>query len=128
MIKFKRAMSALMDYFFIISAATTLVYIVTLGTGDISPFSLSVFLISALVLVILKDYLLKGASLGKRIFRIKVVKVDGSRFTLFDAVKRTLTLIALPPIELFMTTARTRRIGDKWAKTMIVPRNSTDNE
>ena len=117
---FKRAIAALVDFYIILAISSLLVAIVTLGKLTLTTFTTCLYLVSCLVLVVSKDFVFKNASVGKRIFNLRVVKEDGTKFTLVDAIKRTLPFILLLPIECVMLISRNKRIGDTWAKTSVV--------
>lgn len=75
----------------------------------------------AFVLLMFKDWLFfSGGSIGKQLMKIKVVKLDGSRLTLLDCVKRTLPC-AILPVETYFVLTGQDRLGDRWAGTDVVP-------
>lgn len=115
----KRILAAFIDFIVILFLSSFSVCIVTLGKMNTTPLSISSYFISYVLLLIIKDFIFKNASIGKRIFKIKVVKIDGTRLTLFDVLKRTLPLILLP-IELILMIINDKRMGDIWAKTLVI--------
>ena len=73
---------------------------------------------------------LAGATLGKWLFRIRVTSLEGQDITLTQSLKRNLLrLVDFFPFYLtgFLLVALTpshQRLGDLWAKTIVVPRKS----
>ena len=51
-----------------------------------TPFDILIYLLSSLYYVLMLYY--SGASLGKKLFRLKIVKADGGKITLIDAIYR----------------------------------------
>lgn len=117
-INIKRGISALIDFHISCILSSVVVFVVTLGKIEVFYISLTTYFISFFLFLMFKDILFKGASIGKRILRIKVEKTDGSKFTVSDAFKRTLTLI-LAPMEVPLLVGQNQRIGDIWAKTTV---------
>jgi len=72
-------------------------------------------------------------TLGKRLFNLEVVKVDGSRLTASDVLKRrifdSLELLFIPPIAFIaiLTNKNQQRIGDLLAKTMVATSSKSIN-
>ncbi|MGZ5246465.1 MAG: RDD family protein [Flavitalea sp.] len=68
----------------------------------------------------------EGMTLGKKITGLKVLKMDGSRYTYLDAFKRRVAdwidfaLLGLPAIIISMNTTYHQRLGDLWARTLVV--------
>lgn len=118
-IKLKRLLAAFIDFCIVCFIATLLVYFVTLGKANISFLSLSTYFLSVCALVIYKDNLFGNASLGKRILKIKVIKENGDKITVLTSVKRNL-LIVLLPLEVLLIITDNKRLGDMWAKTIVV--------
>ena len=125
-IRFKRAIAALIDYYLICFIATYSVSIVTLGKMNVSVLSVTIFFVAYFLAILLKDILFGGASIGKRIFKIKVVNADGTKVSFVSALKRTVTMVLLP-VEIAMLFATNRRLGDRWAKTSVVSKTNTDD-
>lgn len=75
----------------------------------------------------------EGMTLGKKITGLKVLKIDGSKYTHFDAFKRRLAdwidfaLLGLPAIIISMNTSYHQRLGDLWAKTVVVQQIPAQN-
>lgn len=67
----------------------------------------------------------EGQTIGKRLTGLKVLKMDGSRYTYFDAFKRRIcdwidfALIGLPAIIISRNTTYNQRLGDLWAGTFV---------
>ncbi len=66
------------------------------------------------------------ASIGKRLFKLKVVKTDGSELNKVDIVKRHILdffefyLVPIIPCLMVLINKKYQRIGDKLAKTTVV--------
>lgn len=84
-------------------------------------------------------YLLDGQTIGKKIFRIKVVMVDGSKITFASLfVREILGKLLLNFINIFLANLASyvlmlyrddkRAIGDIFAKTMVVDITNKINE
>ena len=123
---FKRLIAAVIDFYIICFISSSLVGIVTLGKFNVTVFSVSVYLISCFLSFLFKDFALKNRSLGKRIFRLKVEKTDGSKLTFADILKRSVTVVLLP-VEVLLLIIKNRRIGDIWAKTSVVRNSNTSD-
>lgn len=119
MISNKRAAAAFVDYVLILALASYTIALITWGKMTVSVFTMIVFFTILFLALLFKDRVFKNASLGKRLFKIKVVKKDGSDFTATDALKRTITLI-LVPIEVNRLIGKNERLGDIWAGTDVV--------
>ena len=76
--------------------------------------------------MLIRDFAFKNASIGKKIFRLKVVKIDGTKLTIGDIIKRNLFMIFLTPIEVFSLLINYRRLGDILAKTIVVSSDSSE--
>ncbi len=123
--KIKRILAAFIDFYIICFLSSAFIYIFTSGKLNITPFSISIYLISFFLLLLIKDFLFKNASAGKWIFKLKVVKTDRTKLTFVDVIKRNIPVIFLLPLEAILLTINNRRIGDIWAKTEII-KNETD--
>lgn len=118
--KIKRILAAIIDFYSICFLSTAIIGILTLGKFNITPFSMAIFLLLYFLFLLCKDFVFKNASIGKRIFKFKVIKTDGTKLTIADVIKRNIPIIVLLPIEVFLLIIKNRRIGDVWAKTSIV--------
>lgn len=73
----------------------------------------------------IQEYFWK-ASIGKRLFKLKVVKIDGSQLNKNDIVKRHILdffefyFILIIPILMVLIDKRHQRIGDKLANTRVI--------
>lgn len=71
-----------------------------------------------------------GASLGKLIFKIRVINSDGSPISFKAALIRSAAyfidgmFVGLVAYESMKKTPLRQRYGDKWAKTIVIKRNS----
>ena len=115
----KRFFATIIDFYVICFASSLIILIITFGTMEVTALTISIYLISVLVLTIFKDALFKDASLGKKIFKLKVVYINKSENKILSNIKRTLTLV-LVPIEIVLIIKSNRRLGDMWAKTEVV--------
>ena len=118
--RLKRLLAAVIDFYIICFISSALVGIVTLGKFDVSYFSVITYLVACFLLMLFKDHALRNKSPGKRIFKIKVVKTDGSKPTFWDYLKRSVPAVFLLPVEVLLLIIKNRRIGDIWAGTSVV--------
>lgn len=118
--KIKRILAALIDFFIICFLCTMSVGILTLGELTATPLSIVVYTVLYVVFLLTKDLIFKSASIGKRIFKLEVIKIDGTKLRAVDVIKRNVTVIFLLPLEELLIMANDRRIGDIWAKTSVV--------
>ena len=91
----------------------------TLGDLYVTPYSITIYLFAFFILLLTKDCIFKNASIGKLIFKLKVVKNNGTNLMFLDVVKRNLTLTILLPLELALIVLNDCRIGDIWTKTHV---------
>ena len=123
--KFQRLLAMAVDFYIICSVSTLMTYIIMSGEAKaITPF-VQIFIFDALMLV--RDLPFKNASIGKRIFRLKIVKTDDTELKATDLLKRNVPSILLLPIELHLVILSKERIGDNWAKTKVVKAKSSAN-
>ena len=94
----------------------------------ISIISITVFLITFFFFLLLRDIVFVDRSIGKKLFKLKVVKTDGTKLMIFDIIKRNLPIIVLLPVEIYLVIVDNRRIGDIWAKTSIVYSDYDDSK
>lgn len=85
-----------------------------------------VYYIVYVVSLSLKDIIYINASIGKRLFDLKIVTNDSHKIGLMIHLKRALPMLIIP-LEIFLIIANGKRIGDIWAKT-IVTDNHGDKE
>ena len=119
-IKLFRLIAAEIDHTLFCLVATSIVGIITVGSFDANAVTVSVYVISYFLLILSKDLICKNASIGKRIFKIKVVRTDGSPIRTVDLIKRNLPILFMLPIEIFMVMINSRRFGDLWSKTVVI--------
>ena len=122
-LKTKRLIAGLVDHYCICFVASGLVGILTLGSFRISLFSGIAFFLAFFLLVLLKDCVFQNASLGKRLFKLVVVKKGEGKVKTGDLLKRNVTVIVLLPLEILMLVAGGTRLGDAWAKTEVLQKN-----
>ncbi len=126
--KIKRILAAIIDFYIICFLSSAFICVFTLGEFSITPFSIIVYLTISLLLLLFKDFMFKNASIGKRIFKLKVAKTDGTNLMIVDVIKRNIPIIILLPVEALLLIINNRRIGDIWAKTSIVYNNCNINK
>ena len=118
--KLKRLLAGFIDFYISCLFGTVIFDIVTLGENKYTVVSVSIYTISTLAFLLLKDSVFKNASIGKRIFKLEIVKKDKTKLTIMDVIKRNVPIVILWPIEVILVIVDNRRIGDSWAKTSIV--------
>ena len=123
--KFQRLLAAAVDFYIICAVGTLMTYIITSGETKAITLFIHMFICEALMLV--KDLPFKNASIGKRIFGLKIVKTDDTELKATDLLKRNVPPILLLPIELQLLIFSKERIGDNWAKTKVVRAKSSAN-
>lgn len=126
--KIKRILAAIIDFYIICFLSSAFICVFTLGEFSITPFSIIVYLTISLLLLLFKDFMFKNTSIGKRIFKLKVAKTDGTNLMIVDVIKRNIPIIILLPVEALLLIINNRRIGDIWAKTSIVYNNCNINK
>lgn len=123
--KIKRILAAIIDFYIICFLSSAFICVFTLGEFSITPFSIVVYLTISLFLLLFKDFTFKNTSIGKRIFKLKVTKIDGTNLMIVDVIKRNIPIIVLLPVEAILLIINNRRIGDIWAKTSIAANQGT---
>ena len=126
--KIKRILAAIIDFYIICFLSSAFICVFTLGEFSITPFFIIVYLTISLLLLLFKDFMFKNTSIGKRIFKLKVAKTDGTNLMIVDVIKRNIPVIILLPVEALLLIINNRRIGDIWAKTSIVYNNCNINK
>ena len=126
--KIKRILAAIIDFYIICFLSSAFICVFTLGEFSITPFSIIVYLTISLLLLLFKDFMFKNTSIGKRIFKLKVAKTDGTNLMIVDVIKRNIPIIILLPVEALLLIINNRRIGDIWVKTSIVYNNCNINK
>ena len=119
-VKIKRLLAGLIDFYIICLLSSAFVGVLTLGKFNVSLLSVTIYLILTFLFLMFKDFALKNASVGKRLFGLKVVKKDGTKFIFLDVIKRNITIMILLPIEVIFLVVNENRIGDIFAKTLVV--------
>lgn len=120
-VRFKRLLAGVIDFYVICFLSSSLVYIITLGSMEVTPITIGLYLAAVFVFAAIKDTNRRDASLGKRILKIKVRNVteDGCNITFLIGIKRTLPMLLIP-LEIWFMISRGRRLGDLWAGTEVV--------
>ena len=119
----RRILASLIDFYIICFVSSAVIGIITLWDFYVTPFTGVLYIVVCILLLLTKDLFCKKASPGKRIFKLKIVKQDGSEPTPADLIKRNAPIILLLPVEALLATVRNRRIGDSWAKTSVIGRD-----
>lgn len=119
-IKVKRVVAALIDFYIVCFLSSAFIGIFSFGKFTVTLVSIIMYLIVSFLILLVKDFVFKNASLGKRLFKLKVTKTDETKLTNIDIIKRNLPLLILLPLEILLIIINNRRIGDVWAKTSIV--------
>ncbi len=129
----KRALSAFIDYFcYIMFHALFLIQFgkeTTVADGRPSyelegALNIIPFIIWILTFPVIES--MEGKSLGKKICNLTVIKRDGSRLTFMDCMKRRIcdwidfAIFGLPAIICATNTPLRQRLGDMWAKTVVI--------
>ena len=121
-IKIKRILAAIVDFYVICFLSSVVIFVFTLGRFNVTMFSIMLYLILSFAFLIIKDISFKNASLGKQIFKLKIIKNNGTKLSAVDVIKRNIPLIILMPIEVLMIMANNKRVGDIWAETIVEKR------
>jgi uncharacterized RDD family membrane protein YckC len=99
--------------------------------GKTTIISFIIMLLAQLVYHIVLEGL-HGATLGKLIFGLVTISEDGSPCGLKQALKRSLAILVdslffgIPAAVSMSKSPKQQRIGDKWARTMVVKRRDID--
>lgn len=119
MVKTKRLLAAMIDYF--IMGMVVLIpqfLIIGMETNMTQPLFNSFF--ASIILVILsKDLIFKGASIGKSIFKLEIKNMDGTVPNILILMLRNVFLI-LWPVELILVLICNKRIGDMIFNTRVI--------
>ena len=124
----KKLLAAIVDIIIIIFAAAGIFELVSLvakpliSEDFLTPLCNTLFFVSYSVFLLFKDLTFKNTSIGKKLFKLKIEKTDGTQFTILDEIKRNIPILfALFPVEIFLVLFNDGiRIGDIWAKTEVV--------
>ena len=119
-IKIKRILASLIDFYIICFVASLCIAIVTNVTFSITPFFVITYLVLTFLMLLGKDFIFKNASIGKRIFKLKIIKIDEKGLTFFDILKRNAPVLLLLPLEALLIIVKNKRVGDIWAKTTVI--------
>lgn len=130
---FERVVASLLDYFFVGIVSWFLILIlvrtfVAMNVDRMATIFLSMLPILILLLYhTLSEYIANGQSLGKKIMGIRVVRMDGQRAGLREALLRALMLIidglfsfGVVGILSIATSRRHQRLGDMAANTVVI--------
>lgn len=118
--KIKRILAAALDFFSMAFLSSAFIGALTLGEFTVTPFSIIGYFVIFLLFLLFKDCVFKSASIGKRIFKLTIIKTNGTKLTLGDLIKRNIPLVVLLPVEVLSIIIHNKRIGDAWAKTAVL--------
>ena len=88
------------------------------------PIKAVPFVVWVLTFPVLESF--EGKTVGKRIMKLQVVRLDGGTFTLLDSLKRRLldwidfAFLGLPSIISSQNSPTRQRFGDRFAKTTVI--------
>lgn len=126
-IKVKRLLATFVDFYIILLVDTTLFGVlselltfVTHGTFAYTSVCIVLAFVFYVVAILFRDCIFKNASVGKRIFKLQIVKTDETDLTVMDLIKRNAPAVILHPVELFLLIFDESRLGDRWAGTMVI--------
>lgn len=127
-----RALAIIIDSLIFVLASCCVLLIVALGSGgEFETTGGPAWIINGFFTLIYLAYFIvlesrSGATLGKRVLKLKVVKVDGSPIDMREAVIRNLLrfidglLVYLVGAILIWTSPNKQRLGDRLANTVVV--------
>ena len=115
----KRIVSGIIDFYIICILSTVLTALVSLGSLEVSALTVITYFGSFFLMVVFKDLLFNGSSLGKKVFKLRVVKEDGTKLNFVDVLKRSVTLV-FTPVEDVLILVNGKRLGDMWANTQVI--------
>lgn len=122
-LKFERAKAFLIDFLICCLCASPIDSIIdTIKYGTtIRTFSLGGV---ALIFMIFRDFIFNGASIGKRLFGIRVGNASEPRLPVKKSkqILRNLTAL-IYPVEMIYILIKDRRIGDEFTDTRIYHRD-----
>lgn len=115
----RRIIAAGFDFYIICIMIVLLSYVLVFITSDISFLIFCICFVLTYVLILFRDNFFGNASIGKKLLKIKVVKVNGEKINLITSLKRNI-LFFLWPVEILLIITDNKRLGDMWAKTIVV--------
>lgn len=127
-----RALAIIIDSLIFVLASCCVLLIITLGSGgEMETTGGPAFLINVFFTLLYLAYFIvlegtSGATLGKRILKLKVVNLDGSPIDMQASVIRNVLRIVdglfsyLVAAILVWTDPNKQRLGDRVAKTIVV--------
>lgn len=119
-IKLKRLVAGYIDFIICCLLGTSISKVITLRNNNFTFISVSIYAISTIIFIILKDIVFKNASIGKWLFKLEIVKTDETKLRFVDIIKRNVLYIILIPLEVLLLIIHDKRIGDLLAKTLVV--------
>ena len=121
-IRVKRILAAVIDLCIISFIGVFMHFFIFYGLTDgiLKNILVVVGTILESLIFLFKDLFFGKRSFGKRFFKLKIVKKDGTKLTALDLIKRNLTFILLPPIEVLLILITGEKLGDTFAKTTVI--------
>lgn len=116
--KAKRLVAAFIDFYLILFIALLVVSILSSGRLHISTVTVCAFLLTFLFASIFRDLVFKNASIGKKLFKLQILRNNGAKATFSDILKRNLPLVVFP-LELLLILFKNQRLGDLFSKTIV---------
>lgn len=109
------AIPALLYSLFLLSMAKYFPQIFMFG-AILFPF----FVISLPLIFVYRDVIFKGQSIGKRIFKLKIVDLETNSIPLKSKLIRRNVFFFVLPVEIILIIIKNQTIGDTITKTTIV--------
>lgn len=119
MIRKKRFCAFAIDYLLIIVTCYIPFQIIIGFNFNISNEAFYIYIFSAMLLVILKDYVFRNYSFGKKIMKIQIMKKNNQKPSIAVIVLRNVFLL-IWPIEAIMFLIFNERLGDIVFNTKVV--------
>lgn len=113
----KRLVAMLIDFAIGITAASLVIFIVTLGKNTMNALTITLYFAILFLYTFFKDCNSKHASIGKRIMRIKI---KYTKPLLISFLLRNLTLLIFPLEIMVIAINGYQRIGDMLANSKVV--------
>ncbi|HHB77781.1 MAG TPA: RDD family protein [Saprospiraceae bacterium] len=133
---FERAIAVIIDLFIIALLSWLVMYttVAIIEYFDVAPFAMVFVSLSPILLMILyhtfSEYWANGQTIGKKALGIRVVRVDGQKAGMREALLRSLVLLVDLVMSLgviggltIATSRRQQRLGDLAANTVVIISN-----
>ena len=115
----KKLLAAIVDIIIIISAAGGILELVSLvakpliSEDFLTPLCHTLFFVSYSVFLLFKDLTFKNTSIGKKLFKLKIEKTDGTQFTILDEIKRNIPILYYIEIFRYRTLSENHKRRNK---------------